>query len=201
MFVRLRPKSECPVNFSKYPNIKTPSKYFRWELPRHMRSVDKTGPIVDCICANVPNNGWDSGRWVVGTSRTNLNIMWCHLIGQRERLLPLRIHISTETRIVPPLSVINMWRVLVVGNAGHAASSSQSSILVHNLCRTVCKLPLCYLQANAAVLLNFALKTQALQFTVQVVLIILFQFCSFSSCRPCVLLLYRMLSSSPKPVT
>ena len=68
-----------------------------------------------------------------------------------------------------------MCRVLFVQNARHAASGSQNSILLHNLCRRICKLPLWYLNANAAVLLHFALMAQALQFTVKVEPIILLE--------------------------
>jgi hypothetical protein len=47
--------------------------------------------------------------------------------------------------------------------------------LLHNLCRGICELPLWHLNANAAVLLHFALMVKALQSTVQVEPIILLE--------------------------
>jgi len=68
-----------------------------------------------------------------------------------------------------------MFRVLFVQNARQAASSSQNSILLHNLCRRICELPLWYLNANATILMKFALMAQAVQFTSHIEPIILLE--------------------------
>ena len=65
-----------------------------------------TMPIVDYLFANFPKNGSNSRSWTLGTSRTNLNIMWWHLVGYHEKPLPLRIHVPTETELASPLSLI-----------------------------------------------------------------------------------------------
>lgn len=71
-------------------------------------------------------------------------------------------------------------RVLFLQIARHAGTSSQNSILLHHLCRRACELPLSHMNANAAILLHFAMMAQTLASVVQAEEIILLEATSLS---------------------